>query len=56
MSLPVVDEKQPDDAQWEKEKETFRRAFEGMARDAYLAAFKEELKRTVKVRVYWNEI
>ena len=51
-----VDEKQPDDAQWQKEKENYTRAFEAMTRDVYLAAFKEEMKRTVKIRVYWNEI
>jgi hypothetical protein len=51
-----LDEKQPDKDQWEKEKETYKRVFESVARDAYLASFKEDLKKSVKVRVYWNEI
>jgi hypothetical protein len=51
-----LDEKQPDKDQWEKEKETYKRIFQTMARDAYLASFKEDLKKSVKVRVYWNEI
>jgi hypothetical protein len=51
-----LDEKQPDKDQWEKEKETYKHVFETMARDAYLVSFKEDLKRSVKVRVYWNEI
>ncbi len=51
-----LDEKQPDKDQWEKEKETYKRVFEAMARDAYLVSFKEDLKKSVKVRVYWNEI
>ncbi len=51
-----LDEKQPEKDQWEKEKETYKRIFEAMARDAYLTSFKEDLKRTTKVKVYWNEI
>ena len=51
-----LDEKQPDKDQWEKEKETYKRVFEATARDAYLVSFKEGLKKSVKVRIYWNEI
>ncbi len=51
-----ADEKQPDKDQWEKEKEAYKRVFESMARDAYLASFKEDLKKSIKIRVYWNEI
>lgn len=51
-----LDEKQPDKNQWEKDRETYKRVFEAMARDAYLASFKEGLKKSIKVRVYWNEI
>ncbi len=51
-----IDEKQPDDAQWQKDKESFKRAVEGMTRDVFLAAFKEGMKKGLKIRVYWNEI
>jgi parvulin-like peptidyl-prolyl isomerase len=51
-----LDEKQPDKDQWEKEKEAYKRFFAATARNASLAAFKEDLKRSIKVRVDWNEI
>lgn len=49
-------EKQPTREQWEKEKETYGRIFEAMSRQAFLASFREDIKKSTKVRIDWNEI
>jgi hypothetical protein len=51
-----TDEKQPENGQWEKDKETYRGIYAAMAREAYLVAFKEDLKKTLKVRINWEDI
>ena len=51
-----TDEKQPENDQWEKDKETYRGIYAAMAREAYLMAFKEDLKKTLKVRINWEDI
>jgi peptidyl-prolyl cis-trans isomerase D len=51
-----VDEKEPDKAQWEKEKETYKRIFAAMSKDAYLGKFKEDLRKSIKVKIDWNSI
>jgi len=51
-----TDEKQPDNAQWEKDKETYKRIYEAMMREAFLTSFKEGMKKSVKIKIDWNEI
>ncbi len=51
-----TDEKQPDNAQWEKDKETYKRVYESMTREAFLAAFKERMKKSANIKIDWNEI
>ncbi len=51
-----TDEKQPDSAQWDKDKATYLRIHEAMAKEAYLSAFREGLKKSTKVKIDWNEI
>ncbi len=51
-----IDEKQPEDGQWEKDKETYRGIYAAMAREAYLAAFKEDFKKNLKIRINWEDI
>lgn len=45
-----ADEKQPDNAQWEKNKEVFRQIYTAKSRNAYFAAFKEDLRKSAKVK------
>ncbi len=49
-----LDEKQPDQAQWEKDKESYKRVFTATARNDYLTALKEDMKKSVKVNVNWD--
>jgi len=51
-----IDEKLPDKGQWDKEKEAFERVYAALSRDAYLGSLKEELKKSIKTRIYWDEI
>jgi len=51
-----VDEKQPESGQWEKDKETYRAIYTAKAREAYLMAFKEDLKKSLKVKIDWEDI
>jgi len=51
-----VDERLPDKGQWEKEKEAYKRVYAALAGDAYLTAVKEELKKSIKIRIDWAEI
>ena len=51
-----VDEKQPDAGQWEKDREVYSRIYAGQMRNAYLAAFMEDLKKTLKVKINWDDI
>ena len=46
-----LEEKQPDEAQWEKEKTGYAQAFVGKKRDEFLTAFRDEMKKQVKVTV-----
>ena len=48
------DEQEPDKAQWEKEKENYRRSARHAARNEYLNTLKEEMKKTVKVKINWD--
>ena len=50
------DQKLPDAAQWEKEKEPYKRYYEAKAREAFVASFADELKKKVKVKVHWSEV
>ncbi len=49
-----IDEKQPDQANWEKEKENYKRFFVATARNIYLASLKEEMKKSVKITINWE--
>jgi len=51
-----TDEKQPENSQWEKEKEAYRGIYTAVAREAYLMAFKEDLKKNLRVRINWEDI
>lgn len=50
-----IDEKQPDQAQWEKEKEAYRQSFIARKREESLTAYKEDLKKQAKVKVNWDQ-
>jgi len=50
-----VDEKQPESGQWEKDKETYRAIYAAKAREAYLIAFTEDLKKSLKVKENWED-
>jgi parvulin-like peptidyl-prolyl isomerase len=52
--LACRDELEPDKAQWEKEKENYRRSAAAAARSEYLNVVKEEMKKTVKVKINWD--
>ena len=49
-----LDEKQPEKEEWDKEKESYKRQFTATSRNAYLTAFKEDMKKTVKVKINWD--
>jgi hypothetical protein len=49
-----VDEKQPDQSEWEKGKEAYKRFFAATTRSTYLTALKEDMKKTVKVKINWD--
>ena len=51
-----VDEKQPDKEQWEKDKDMYGRIYGAMTRDAFFAAFKEDLRKNTKVKIDWKDI
>jgi hypothetical protein len=46
-----LEEKQPDQAQWEKEKGAYSQAFAGKKREEFFTAFREEAKKQVKVKI-----
>jgi parvulin-like peptidyl-prolyl isomerase len=48
------DEQAPDKAQWEKDKENYRRMFAATSRNTYLNSIKEEMKKTVKIKINWE--
>jgi parvulin-like peptidyl-prolyl isomerase len=50
-----IEEKQPDQAQWEKEKEAYRQSFAAKKREEFLTAFKEDLKKQAKVKINWDQ-
>jgi len=46
-----LEEKQPDQAQWEKEKSAYSQGFAGKKREEFFIAFREEAKKQVKVTI-----
>ena len=50
-----IEEKQPDQAQWEKEKEAYKQSFAAKKREEFLSAFKEDLKKQAKVKINWDQ-
>jgi parvulin-like peptidyl-prolyl isomerase len=46
-----LEEKQPDQAQWEKEKGAYSQEFAGKKREEFFTAFREEVKKQVKVKI-----
>ena len=50
-----TDEKQPDNAQWEKDKETYKRIYEAMVKDNFLESFKDGMKKSVKIKIDLSE-
>jgi len=51
-----VDEKQPENGQWEKDKETYDRVYTAITRDTYLTTFKTDLKKSLKVKINWGDV
>jgi hypothetical protein len=49
-----VEEKKPEQAEWDKEKENYKRFFTAAARNAYLVSLKEDMKKTVKIKINWD--
>jgi hypothetical protein len=49
-----LDEKQPEKDEWDKEKENYKRLFAATSRNAYLTALKEDMKKSVKVKINWD--
>lgn len=45
------DEQEPDKAQWEKEKESYRQFFAATSRSVYLNTIKEDVKKTMKIKI-----
>jgi parvulin-like peptidyl-prolyl isomerase len=45
-----ADEKQPDKAEWDKEKQIFKQVYINIGKNAYFAAFKDDLKKAAKVK------
>lgn len=54
--LACTDVKQPENDQWEKEKETYKRSFAMSARTSFFNAFKEDLRKNVKVKINWESL
>jgi parvulin-like peptidyl-prolyl isomerase len=50
------DEKVPGNEQWEKDKEIYKQIFAMKVREEFITAFKEDLKKQIKVKVDWKEI
>ena len=47
-------ERQPDQAQWEKEKDTYKQTYADKKRAEFLSSFREDMKKQVKVKVDWD--
>jgi len=47
-------EKQPDEAQWEKEKDAYRQSYIVKKRADFLTSFREDMKKQVKVKIEWD--
>jgi hypothetical protein len=47
----LVEEKQPDQAQWEKEKDAYKQTYAAKKRAEFLDAFREDMKKQVKVKI-----
>lgn len=50
----LIDEKQPDQAQWEKEKDAYKQTYAAKKRAEFLTSFREDMKKQVKVKVDWD--
>lgn len=50
------DEKQPDAAAWDKEKEAFKKFYAAKVRDEFLASLREDMKKGTKVKVDWDAV
>ncbi len=49
-----IGEKQPDEAQWEKEKDAYKQTYAAKKRAEFLSSFREDMKKQVKVKVEWD--
>ncbi len=50
----LIDEKQPDQAQWEKDKDAYKQTYAAKKRAEFLTSFREDMKKQVKVKVDWD--
>ena len=50
----LIEEKQPDQAQWDKEKDAYRQTYAAKKRAEFLDAFREDMKKQVKVKIEWD--
>ncbi|HME43577.1 MAG TPA: SurA N-terminal domain-containing protein [Syntrophorhabdales bacterium] len=49
-----IGEKQPDEAQWRKEKDAYKQTYAAKKRAEFLSSFREDMKKQVKVKVEWE--
>jgi hypothetical protein len=49
-----IGEKQPDQAQWEKEKDAYKQTYAAKKKAEFLSSFREDMKKQVKVKVEWD--
>jgi SurA-like protein/parvulin-like peptidyl-prolyl cis-trans isomerase-like protein len=49
-----IGEKQPDEAQWQKEKDAYKQTYAAKKRAEFLSSFREDMKKQVKVKVEWE--
>jgi hypothetical protein len=50
------EEKLPDKAQWDKEKEPYRRALSSRIQEDFFKSFMEDIRKKTKVNIFWQEI
>jgi peptidyl-prolyl cis-trans isomerase D len=53
-AFSLVEEKQPDQAQWDKEKDAYKQTYAARKRSEFLEAFREDMKKQVKVKIEWD--
>ncbi len=51
-----ADEKQPDKDQWEKEKDMYSRLYAAEKRNAFFTDFKDDLRKSIKVKTDWKDL